>query len=152
MNIFNNNHTIYIVTKIGGDILKEKTFVMLKPDAVKRKLIGRIIQRFEDKGLEIIEMKMLTISRKLAEKHYEEHKDKDFFESLVEFITSGKVVAMVVEGERAVSVVRKMIGKTNPLEADVGTIRGDFGFSTPDNLIHASDSEDSAKREIDLFF
>jgi len=125
---------------------------MLKPDAVKRKLIGRIIQRFEDKGLEIIEMKMLTISRKLAEKHYEEHKDKDFFESLVEFITSGKVVAMVVEGERAVSVVRKMIGKTNPLEADVGTIRGDFGFSTPDNLIHASDSEDSAKREIDLFF
>ncbi|HIP17122.1 MAG TPA: nucleoside-diphosphate kinase [Methanothermococcus okinawensis] len=132
--------------------MKEKTFVMLKPDAVKRKLIGRIIQRFEDKGLEIIEMKMLTISRKLAEKHYEEHKDKDFFESLVEFITSGKVVAMVVEGERAVSVVRKMIGKTNPLEADVGTIRGDFGFSTPDNLIHASDSEDSAKREIDLFF
>ena len=125
---------------------------MLKPDAVRRKLIGRIIQRFEDKGLEIVEMKMLNIPRELAEKHYEEHKDKDFFKGLVEFITSGKVVAMVVEGERAISVVRKMIGKTNPLEADVGTVRGDFGYSTPDNLIHASDSKDSAKREIDLFF
>jgi len=125
---------------------------MLKPDTVRRKLIGRIIQRFEDKGLEIVEMKMLKIPKELAEKLYEEHKDKDFFESLVDFITSGRVVVMVIEGENAISVVRKMIGKTNPLEAEMGTIRGDFGYSTPDNLVHASDSQESAKREIQLFF
>jgi len=125
---------------------------MLKPDAVKRKLIGRIIQRFEDKGLEIVEMKMLKMSRELAEKLYEEHRGKDFFEKLINFITSGRVVAMVIEGEEAISVVRKMVGKTNPLEADMGTIRGDFGYSTPDNLVHASDSRESARREIELFF
>ena len=125
---------------------------MIKPDAVKRKLIGRIIQRFEDKGLEIVEMKMLKMSKELAEKLYEEHKNKEFFKELVDFITSGKVVVMVIEGESAISVVRKMIGKTNPLEADMGTIRGDFGYSTPDNLVHASDSEESANREISLFF
>ena len=133
-------------------MLKEKTFVMIKPDAVRRKLIGRIIQRFEDKGLEIVEMKMLKIPRELAEKLYEEHRNMDFFEELVNFITSGKVVVMVIEGNNAISVVRKMIGKTNPLEADMGTIRGDFGYSTPDNLVHASDSKESAKREIQLFF
>jgi len=132
--------------------LRERTFVMLKPDAVKRKLIGRIIQRFEDKGLEIVEMKMLKMSRELAEKLYEEHRGKDFFEKLINFITSGRVVAMVIEGEEAISVVRKMVGKTNPLEADMGTIRGDFGYSTPDNLVHASDSRESARREIELFF
>jgi len=125
---------------------------MIKPDAVKRKLIGRIIQRFEDKGLDIVKMKMLKIPRELAEKLYEEHRDKDFFEELVDFITSHRVVAMVIEGEEAISVVRKMIGKTNPLEADMGTIRGDFGYSVPDNLVHASDSEENAKREIQLFF
>jgi len=132
--------------------LKERTFVMLKPDTVRRKLIGRIIQRFEDKGLEIVEMKMLKIPKELAEKLYEEHKNKDFFKSLVDFITSGRVVVMVIEGENAISVVRKMIGKTNPLEAEMGTIRGDFGYSTPDNLVHASDSQESAKREMQLFF
>ncbi|MBW9220707.1 nucleoside-diphosphate kinase [Methanothermococcus sp. SCGC AD-155-M21] len=132
--------------------MKEKTFIMLKPDVVKRKLIGRIIQRFEDKGLEILEIKMLKIPKELAEKLYEEHRNRDFFEKLINFITSGKVVVMVIEGERAISVVRKMMGKTDPLEAEVGTIRGDFGYSTPDNLLHASDSEDSAKREINLFF
>ena len=132
--------------------MRERTFVMLKPDAVKRKLMGRIIQRFEDKGLEIVEMRMLKMSRELAEKLYGEHKGKDFFERLIDFITSGRVVVMVIEGERAISVVRKMVGKTNPLEADMGTIRGDFGYSTPDNLVHASDSEESAKREIQLFF
>jgi len=132
--------------------VKERTFVMIKPDAVKRKLIGRIIQRFEDKGLDIVKMKMLKIPRELAEKLYEEHRDKDFFEELVDFITSHRVVAMVIEGEEAISVVRKMIGKTNPLEADMGTIRGDFGYSVPDNLVHASDSEENAKREIQLFF
>ncbi|HIP15846.1 MAG TPA: nucleoside-diphosphate kinase [Methanothermococcus okinawensis] len=132
--------------------MKERTFVMLKPDTVRRKLIGRIIQRFEDKGLEIVEMKMLKIPKELAEKLYEEHKNKDFFKSLVDFITSGRVVVMVIEGENAISVVRKMIGKTNPLEAEMGTIRGDFGYSTPDNLVHASDSQESAKREMQLFF
>ncbi|GBF36115.1 nucleoside-diphosphate kinase [Methanofervidicoccus abyssi] len=125
---------------------------MLKPDTVRRKLIGRIIQRFEDKRLEIVEMKMLKIPKELAEKLYEEHKNKDFFKSLVDFITSGRVVVMVIEGENAISVVRKMIGKTNPLEAEMGTIRGDFGYSTPDNLVHASDSQESAKREMQLFF
>jgi len=134
------------------DTLRERTFVMLKPDAVKRKLIGRIIQRFEDKGLEIVKMKMLKMSRELAEKLYEEHKGKEFFERLIDFTISGRVVVMVIEGERAISVVRKMVGKTNPLEAEMGTIRGDFGYSTPDNLVHASDSEESAKREIQLFF
>ncbi|MBW9223697.1 nucleoside-diphosphate kinase [Methanothermococcus sp. SCGC AD-155-E23] len=132
--------------------MRERTFVMLKPDAVKRKLMGRIIQRFEDKGLEIVEMKMLKMSRELAEKLYEEHRGKDFFEKLINFITSDRVVAMVIEGEEAISVVRKMVGKTNPLEADMGTIRGDFGYSTPDNLVHASDSRESARREIELFF
>ncbi|WP_131006904.1 nucleoside-diphosphate kinase [Methanofervidicoccus abyssi] len=132
--------------------MKERTFVMLKPDTVRRKLIGRIIQRFEDKRLEIVEMKMLKIPKELAEKLYEEHKNKDFFKSLVDFITSGRVVVMVIEGENAISVVRKMIGKTNPLEAEMGTIRGDFGYSTPDNLVHASDSQESAKREMQLFF
>ncbi|AEH07475.1 nucleoside-diphosphate kinase [Methanothermococcus okinawensis] len=132
--------------------MKEKTFVMLKPDAVQRKLIGRIIQRFEDKGFDILNMKMMKISRELAEKHYEEHKGKDYYEKLVNFMSSGRVVAMVIEGENAISVVRKMIGKTNPLEADVGTIRGDFAYSTPDNVIHASDSKESAEREINLFF
>lgn len=140
------------MTKVKGDILKERTFVMIKPDAVKRKLMGRIIQRFEDKGLEIVKMRMLKMSRELAEKLYEEHRNKDFFKELVDFITSDRVVVMVIEGEKAISVVRKMIGKTNPLEADMGTIRGDFGYSTPDNLVHASDSEKSAKREIQLFF
>ncbi|WP_421077626.1 nucleoside-diphosphate kinase [Methanothermococcus sp. Ax23] len=132
--------------------MKEKTFVMLKPDAVRRKLVGRIIQRFEDKGFDILDMKMLTISRELAERHYEEHKGRDYYERLVNFMTSGRVVTMVIEGENAISVVRKMIGKTNPLEADAGTIRGDFAYSTPDNLVHASDSKESAEREINLFF
>ena len=132
--------------------MKEKTFVMLKPDAVRTKLVGRIIQRFEDKGFDILDMKMLTISRELAERHYEEHKGRDYYERLVNFMTSGRVVTMVIEGENAISVVRKMIGKTNPLEADAGTIRGDFAYSTPDNLVHASDSKESAEREINLFF
>ncbi len=132
--------------------MKEKTFVMLKPDAVKRKFIGKIIQRFEDKGFEILNMKMMKISRELAEKHYEEHKGKDFYEGLVNFIISGRVVAMIIEGENAISAVRKMVGKTNPLEAEAGTIRGDFAYSTPDNIIHASDSKKSAEREIKLFF
>ena len=125
---------------------------MLKPDAVKRKLIGRIIQRFEDKGLEIVEMKMLTLSKEMAEEFYKMHKGREFYERLIKFMTSGRIVAMVVEGENAISIVRKMIGKTNPVEAEPGTIRGDFALSTPNNIIHASDSKESAEREIKLFF
>ncbi|AEF96990.1 nucleoside-diphosphate kinase [Methanotorris igneus] len=132
--------------------MKERTFVLLKPDAVRRKLIGRIIQRFEDKGFEIVEMKMITLSKEMAEEFYKMHKGKDFYERLIEFMTSGRVVAMIIEGENAISVVRKMIGKTNPAEAEPGTIRGDFALSTPDNLIHASDSKENAEREIKLFF
>ncbi len=132
--------------------MKEKTFVAIKPDAVKRKLIGKIIERFENKGLDIIAMKMVRLNRELAEKYYEEHKGKDFFEDLINFITSGRIVLMVIEGENAISVVRKMIGMTDPTEADPGTIRGDFGTKLPENIIHASDSKKSAEREIKLFF
>jgi len=132
--------------------MKEQTFVMLKPDAINRKLVGKIIQRFEDKGFNIVDMKMMKLSKELAETHYEEHEGKEFYDNLVNFITSGKVIAMVLEGENAIKAVRKMVGKTNPLEANAGTIRGDFAYSTPDNIIHASDSLNSAKREIRLFF
>jgi len=132
--------------------MKERTFIALKPDAVRRKLIGKIIERFENRGFEIIAMKMVKLDREMAEKWYEEHKGKEFFERLINFTTSGRMVVMVVEGENAISVVRKMIGKTNPAEAEPGTIRGDFALTTPDNVIHASDSKESAEREIKLFF
>ncbi|MGB9757098.1 MAG: nucleoside-diphosphate kinase [Candidatus Bipolaricaulaceae bacterium] len=130
----------------------ERTLVLLKPDAVQRRLVGRIISRFEEKGLKIVGLKMIRISRELAEKHYAEHREKPFYSELVSFITSAPVVAMVVEGPRAVEVVRKMMGKTNPLEAEPGTIRGDYGLSVTMNLIHGSDSPASAAREIALFF
>ncbi len=130
----------------------ERTLVLLKPDAVQRRLVGRIISRFEDKGLKIVGLKMIRISRELAEKHYAEHREKPFYQELVSFITSAPVVAMVVEGPKAVEVVRRMMGKTNPLEAEPGTIRGDYGLSVTMNLIHGSDSLASAAREIALFF
>ncbi|ENN96302.1 nucleoside diphosphate kinase [Methanocaldococcus villosus KIN24-T80] len=130
----------------------ERTLVIIKPDAVRRKLIGRIIQRIEDKGLEIIAMKMLKLSREEAEEFYKEHIGKEFYESLVNFMSSGRIVAMVVEGENAISVIRKLIGKTDPYEADPGTIRGDFALKLPENVIHASDSKASAEREIKFFF
>lgn len=130
----------------------EKTFVMLKPDAVQRNLVGEIISRLEKKGLKLVAMKMLLIDEELANQHYKEHIGKPFFNDLVKFITSGPVIAMVWEGEQAVEVVRKIMGKTNPIEALPGTIRGDFGLFTGNNLIHGSDSLESAKREISLFF
>lgn len=130
----------------------ERTLVLLKPDAVQRRLVGRIISRIEEKGLKIVGLKMIRVSRELAEKHYAEHREKPFYPELVSFITSAPVVAMVVEGPKAVEVVRKMMGKTNPLEAEPGTIRGDFGLSVTMNLIHGSDSPSSAAREIALFF
>ncbi len=130
----------------------ERTFVMLKPDAVQRGLVGEIISRLERKGLKIVAMKMLWIKRELAENHYAEHREKPFFESLVDYITSGPVVAMVVEGKNAVKVVRTIVGATNPQEAQPGTIRGDYGMDIGRNVIHASDSIESAEREISLFF
>ncbi len=130
----------------------ERTFVMVKPDGVQRGLIGEVISRLERKGLKIVAMKMLWISEELAKEHYAEHKEKPFFANLVSYITSGPVVAMVVEGRDAVKVVRKLVGATNPAEADPGTIRGDFGLDIGRNVVHASDSHTSAEREIALFF
>ncbi|MDD5959985.1 MAG: nucleoside-diphosphate kinase [Methanobrevibacter wolinii] len=130
----------------------QKTYVMLKPDAVGRRLMGKIISRFEEKGLKIVAMKLRMIPEELAKEHYGEHKDKPFFEGLIEYITSGPVLTMVIEGDEAISVIRKMVGATNPQEADVGTIRGDFGMDTGRNIIHASDAPESAEREINLFF
>jgi len=130
----------------------ERTFVMIKPDGVQRGLIGEIISRIERKGLKIVGMKMLRISQELAQKHYAEHRGKPFFDSLISYITSGPVVAMVVEGKEAVKVMRTLVGKTNPIEASPGTIRGDYAMDVGRNVIHASDSIESANREISLFF
>ena len=130
----------------------QRTFVMIKPDGVRRNLVGEIISRFEKRGLKIVGMKMVKIDRSTAEKLYEEHKGKSFFEDLINYITSGPVVCMVIEGDDVVSVVRKMIGNTDPKEAPPGTIRGDYALSKAENVIHASDSEEKAKREISLFF
>lgn len=130
----------------------EQTYVMIKPDGVQRNLIGEIITRIEKKGYKIAAMKMIKISKETAEMHYGEHQGKPFFNGLVNFITSGPVVAMVVEGEDAVAGMRKMMGATNPLNADFGTIRGDFGIDVGRNIIHGSDSLENAKREIAIFF
>ncbi len=130
----------------------ERTFVMVKPDGVQRGLVGEIVARFERRGLKIVAMKMLRIPREMAEKHYGEHVGKPFYEKLVSYITSGPVVAMVVEGKNAVRVVRDMMGKTNPVESPPGTIRGDYGLEIGRNVVHGSDSLASAEREINLFF
>ncbi len=130
----------------------EQTLVLVKGDGVKRRLIGEIIRRIEAKNLEIGAMQLMDVSRELAEEHYAEHRDKPFFEELVEFITTTPVVAMRVEGEGAIKVMRKLMGSTNPAEAEPGTIRGDLALSMPDNLVHGSDSPESAERELGLFF
>lgn len=130
----------------------ERTYVMVKPDGVQRNLIGEIISRFEKKGLKIVGLKMLHISRELAERHYGEHRGKPFFEPLVDYITSGPVVAMALEGKDAVSTAREMMGATNPLKAAQGTIRGTFGMDIGRNVVHGSDSVESAARELALFF
>jgi len=130
----------------------DRTYVMVKPDGVQRNLVGEIIARFEKRGIKIVALKMLRISRELAEKHYGEHKGKPFFEPLVDFITSGPVVAMVLEGKDVVSTARDMMGATNPLKAATGTIRGSFGMDVGRNVVHGSDSPESAAREIGLFF
>ena len=130
----------------------EKTFLMVKPDAVQRQLIGEIVSRFEKKGFQLVGAKLMQMSSELAEKHYAEHIGKPFFEDLTNFITSGPVFAMVWQGDNVVNTARKMMGKTNPSESDPGTIRGDFGVVTNRNIIHGSDSLESAEREINLFF
>jgi nucleoside-diphosphate kinase len=125
---------------------------MIKPDGVRRGLIGEIISRFERRGIKIVSMKMVKMDRKIAERLYEEHKGKNFFEDLIKYVTSGTVVCMVLEGDDIINVVRKMIGSTNPKEALPGTIRGDFALSINENVIHASDSPEKAEREISIFF
>ncbi len=130
----------------------ERTLVLVKPDGVKRGLIGEVISRFERKGLKIKALKMVWLDKSKAEKFYSVHKDKPFFNSLVEFITSGPIVAMVLEGDSAISVVRLMIGATDGRKAAPGTIRGDFALDIQDNVVHASDSEESFKREFSVLF
>ena len=130
----------------------ERTLVLIKPDAVQRGLAGRILDRFEQRGLTIRAAKLVTVDRQLAEQHYEEHREKPFFGELVEFITSAPTLALVLEGEGAIPVVRTTMGATNPANAAPGTIRGDFALSMPDNLVHGSDSPESAEREVSLWF
>ena len=132
--------------------MMEKSFVMIKPDAVERRLMGKILTKFEEKGLQIVATKMMLIDEELAKQHYGEHSEKPFFKSLVEYITSAPVLAMVIQGDECISVIRKIVGATNPKEAELGTIRGDYGMDTGRNIIHASDAPGSAKREIALFF
>jgi nucleoside-diphosphate kinase len=130
----------------------EKTFIMVKPDGVQRGLIGEIVSRFERKGYQLVGAKLMTVSRELAEQHYIEHKEKPFFDELVDFITSGPVFAMVWQGNGIIAAARQMMGKTNPSEALPGTIRGDYGVNVAMNIVHGSDSPESAEREIALWF
>ena len=130
----------------------ERTFIMVKPDGVKRRLVGEVIGRIEAKGYTLREMKLFTIDETLAKKHYAEHSEKPFFGELVSFITSGPVVAMVVEGADAVAGMRQLMGATNPIEAAPGSVRGDFATIIGENIVHGSDSPVSAEREVGLFF
>lgn len=130
----------------------DRTLILVKPDAFARSLTGEIIARFERKGLRIIALRHMTVSTELAERHYAEHAGKPFFGELVQFITSGPIVAMVLEGSDAVRAARQVIGATNPLEAAPGSIRGDFAIEMGQNMVHGSDSAESAAREADLFF
>ena len=130
----------------------QRTFIMVKPDGVKRHLVGEVVRRIEAKGYELREMKLFTIDETLAKKHYAEHLEKPFFGELVGFITSGPVVAMVVEGVDAVAGMRQLMGATNPLEAAPGSIRGDYALEVGENIVHASDAPETAEQEIRLWF
>lgn len=130
----------------------QETLVIAKPDAVRRRLVGEILRRIEERELRITDLRMMVIDEDLAGRHYEEHREKPFFEELVGFITSGPVVVARIEGADAVSVVRDLMGPTDPKDAPPGTIRGDYGEVITENLVHGSDSPQSAKRELDLFF
>ena len=133
-------------------MVRERTFVMIKPDAVQRGLIGEIIKRIENAGLKIVAMKFIVPTLEQAQKHYEVHKDKDFYEGLVKFITSSPSVPMIVEGKDAVARVRQLMGKTKPLDAEVGSIRGDLVMDIGRNLIHGADSLENAKKEMSIYF
>jgi nucleoside-diphosphate kinase len=144
---------------VFGDLLKkfeernlERTFLMVKPDGVQRNLVGEVIRRLETKGFTLVGLKLMNVSRELAEQHYAVHKERPFFPGLVEFIISGPVVAMVWEGNGVIASARKMIGATNPLNAEPGTIRGDYGVTVGRNLIHGSDAPETAQYEIGLWF
>jgi len=130
----------------------ERSLILIKPDAVQRRLAGEILQRIENRGFIVVAGKLLTVGRELGEEHYGEHREKPFFGELVEFITSGPTWALVVEGEGVIATMRKTIGATNPADAEPGSIRGDLASSMPDNLVHGSDSPESAEREIALWF
>jgi nucleoside-diphosphate kinase len=130
----------------------DRTLILIKPDAFARALTGEIISRFERKGLRIVALKLMTVEREQAERHYDEHREKPFFGDLVDFITGGPLVAMVLEGHEAVTAARQLIGATNPIEAKPGSIRGAFGLEVQTNLVHGSDSPESARREIEIFF
>jgi nucleoside-diphosphate kinase len=130
----------------------ERTLILVKPDAFSRNLTGEIITRFERKGLRLVALQQLTMTRDMAERHYAEHEGKPFFEELVTFITSGPLVAMALEGEQAVSAARQVIGATNPIEASPGSIRGDYAIEVGQNMVHGSDSPESGVRELGLFF
>jgi nucleoside-diphosphate kinase len=130
----------------------DRTLILVKPDAFARNLTGEILARFERKGLRIVALRYMTMDTQLAEQHYAEHEGKPFFEELVTFITSGPLVAMVLEGDRAVTAARQVIGATNPLEASPGSIRGDFAVEVGQNMVHGADSPESAEREAKLFF
>ena len=130
----------------------ERTLVLVKPDGVQRQLVGRILARYEARGLKLVGLKLVQVDRDLAERHYAEHREKPFFGDLVAFITSAPTLALVVAGESAISVVRTTMGATNPTTAAPGTIRGDLALAMPDNLVHGSDSPESAEREVGLWF
>jgi nucleoside-diphosphate kinase len=130
----------------------ERTLILVKPDAFARHLTGEIISRFERKGLSLVALQLMTISRELGSEHYAEHEGKPFYEELVSFITSGPLVAMVLEGESAITAARQVIGATNPLEATTGSIRGDYAVAVGQNMVHGSDAPESAAREVKLFF
>ena len=132
--------------------MPERTLVLVKPDALERRLAGEILTRFEQRGLDIAAAKLLTVDRQLAEEHYAEHREKPFFGELVDFITSAPMLALVLEGESAIKVVRATMGATNPVDSAPGTIRGDLALAMPNNLVHGSDSPESAEREIGLWF
>ena len=132
--------------------MNQRSLVLLKPDAVSRGLVGRVLTRFEDKGLELVAMELRTVTGELADRHYAEHLERDFYPDLREFITSGPLVALVLQGDEAIEVVRALIGVTDGRKAAAGTIRGDFSLSNRENIVHASDSPESAEREIGIWF
>jgi nucleoside-diphosphate kinase len=155
LSIFNSFHgKPYIINykKEQIDMPYERTFAMLKPGVLQRRIVGDIITRMENKGLKLIGMKMMSLSREICEKHYSEHKGKEFYEPLLKYMTAGPVLAMVLTGENAIRLLRILTGPTNVEEAQPGTIRGDYCMLTRKNILHASDSLESAEREISLFF